>query len=317
MVVHPDTPYPMREAVERIEQASHSLATTDAVESTTALLGDPATANVYLLGFALQHGLVPVSVISIERAIELNGVAVGANLAAFRAGRRAAIRPTAAADAQAAGQSAGDSAGESTDALVDRLAADLRGYQSVRYAQQYRGVVARAATVGSAEFTEAVAVHLHKLMAYKDEYEVARLLLAPEARAAAEAVAGPGARVTWNLHPPALRSLGMQRKLRLGRWATPLFIGLRAGRRLRGTPLDVFGWASLRRLERTMRDEYIAAVDTLVAALGTSPHPERLAEAVAIASLPDRVRGYEHLKRERGEAYRTELAARLTAFTAT
>jgi indolepyruvate ferredoxin oxidoreductase len=314
MVVHPDTPYPMREAVERIEQASHSLATTDAVESTTALLGDPATANVYLLGFALQHGLVPVSVISIERAIELNGVAVGANIAAFRAGRRAATRPTAAADAQAAGQSAGDSAGESTDALVDRLAADLRGYQSVRYAQQYRGVVARAATVGSAEFTEAVAVHLHKLMAYKDEYEVARLLLAPEARAAAEAVAGPGARVTWNLHPPALRSLGMQRKLRLGRWATPLFIGLRAGRRLRGTPLDVFGWASLRRLERTLRDEYIAAVDTLVAALGSSQHPERLAEAVAIASLPDRVRGYEHLKRERGEAYRTELAARLAAF---
>jgi indolepyruvate ferredoxin oxidoreductase len=317
MVVHPDTPYPMREAVERIEQASHSLATADAIATTTALLGDPATANVYLLGFALQRGLVPVSVDSIERAIELNGVAVGANLAAFRAGRRAATRPTAAADAQAAGQSAGDSAGESTDALVDRLAADLRGYQSARYAQQYRDVVARAATVGSAEFTEAVAVHLHKLMAYKDEYEVARLLLAPEARAAAEAVAGPGARVTWNLHPPALRSLGMQRKLRLGRWATPLFIGLRAGRRLRGTPLDVFGWASLRRLERTMRDEYIAAVDTLVAALGTSPHPERLAEAVAIASLPDRVRGYEHLKRERGEAYRTELAARLTAFTAT
>jgi indolepyruvate ferredoxin oxidoreductase len=147
--------------------------------------------------------------------------------------------------------------------------------------------------------------------------EVARLLLAPEARAAAEAVAGPGARVTWNLHPPALRSLGMQRKLRLGRWATPLFVGLRAGRRLRGTPFDVFGWASLRRLERTLRDEYIAAVDTLVAALGASPHPERLAEAVAIASLPDRVRGYEHLKRDRGEAYRTEFAARLSAFTAT
>jgi indolepyruvate ferredoxin oxidoreductase len=305
MVVHPDTPYPMREAVERIEQASHSLATADAVAATTALLGDPATANVYLLGFAVQHGLVPVSVVSIERAIELNGVAVGANLAAFRAGRRAAVEVVSGA--------AADTAGESAEGLVDRLAADLRGYQSARYAQRFRDVVARAEAVGSAEFTEAVALHLHKLMAYKDEYEVARLLLAPEARAAAEAVAGPDARVTWNLHPPALRALGMQRKLRLGRWATPLFVGLRAGRRLRGTPFDAFGWASLRRLERTLRDEYIAAVDTLVAALGPSPHPERLAEAVAIASLPDRVRGYEHLKRERAEAYRTELAARLSA----
>jgi indolepyruvate ferredoxin oxidoreductase len=308
MVVHPDTPYPMREAVERIGQASRSFATTDAITATTTLLGDPATANVYLLGFALQHGLVPVSVVSIERAIELNGVAVGANLAAFRAGRQAAAGANA--------EEVADSAGESTAALVDRLAADLRGYQSTRYAQRFRDVVARAQAVGSIEFTEAVAVHLHKLMAYKDEYEVARLLLAPEARAAAEAVAGPGARVTWNLHPPALRALGMQRKLRLGRWATPLFLGLRAGRRLRGTPFDAFGWASLRRLERTLRDEYIAAVDTLVAALGPSPHPERLAEAVAIASLPDRVRGYEHLKRERGEAYRTEFANRLSAFTA-
>jgi indolepyruvate ferredoxin oxidoreductase len=306
MVVRPDTPYPMREAVERIEQASHSLATADAVAATTALLGDPATANVYLLGFAVQHGLVPVSVVSIERAIELNGVAVGANLAAFRAGRRAAVEVVSGA--------AADTAGESAEGLVDRLAADLRGYQSARYAQRFRDVVARAEAVGSAEFTEAVALHLHKLMAYKDEYEVARLLLAPEARAAAEAVAGPDARVTWNLHPPALRALGMQRKLRLGRWATPLFVGLRAGRRLRGTPFDAFGWASLRRLERTLRDEYIAAVDTLVAALGSSPHPERLAEAVAVASLPDRVRGYEHLKRERAEAYRTELAARLSAF---
>jgi indolepyruvate ferredoxin oxidoreductase len=305
MVVRPDTPYPMREAVERIEQASHSLATADAVAATTALLGDPATANVYLLGFAVQHGLVPVSVVSIERAIELNGVAVGANVAAFRAGRRAAVEVVSGA--------AADTAGESAEGLVDRLAADLGGYQSARYAQRFRDVVARAEAVGSAEFTEAVALHLHKLMAYKDEYEVARLLLAPEARAAAEAVAGPDARVTWNLHPPALRALGMQRKLRLGRWATPLFVGLRAGRRLRGTPFDAFGWASLRRLERTLRDEYIAAVDTLVAALGPSPHPERLAEAVAIASLPDRVRGYEHLKRERAEAYRTELAARLSA----
>ena len=310
MVVHPDTPYPVRDALARLGAASTQMVMADAIAASTALFGDPATANVYLLGFATQHGLVPVSTVRIEEAITLNNVAVDANIVAFRAGRAAAVAagdrgPSATAVAVA----------ETLPQLIERLADDLTGYQSPRTAQRYREVLARAATVDAPSFTEAVAVYLHKVMAYKDEYEVARLLLAPEARAAAEAVGGPGAKVAWNLHPPMFRSLGMQRKIRLGRWATPLLMGLRAGRRLRGTPLDVFGWPSLRRMERAMRDEYIAAVDTLVAGLGTSPEAATLSEAVAIASLPERVRGYEHLKRERAEAYRTELAARLAAFS--
>jgi indolepyruvate ferredoxin oxidoreductase len=311
MVVHPDTPYPTVEAIERLQQSSRSMVATDSVAATTALLGDPATANVHLLGLAVQLGLVPVQPSSIERAIELNGVAVAANLTAFRAGRQAALaQPAGAVDGPAEGWAASPVASR-----LDELAADLAAYQSARYTRRFRDVVGRAATIGADELTEAVAVHLHKLMAYKDEYEVARLLLDPSTRAAAEAVAGPGARVTWNLHPPMLRSLGMDRKLRLGRWASPLMYALRAGRRLRGTPFDVFGWASLRRLERTMRDEYIAAVGTLVDALGTAPDPVRIDEAVAIASLPDQVRGYEHLKRSRAEAYRAELATRLATFS--
>jgi indolepyruvate ferredoxin oxidoreductase len=108
-----------------------------------------------------------------------------------------------------------------------------------------------------------------------------------------------------------LRSLGMDRKLHLGRWATPLMWALRSGRRLRGTPFDLFGLASLRRLERTLRDEYIAAIDTLVNGPAASADQAKVAEAVAIASLPDQVRGYEHLKRERAEQYRAIFAARL------
>ena len=108
-----------------------------------------------------------------------------------------------------------------------------------------------------------------------------------------------------------LRAMGMQRKIELGTWARPLFVMLRAMRRLRGTPFDVFGFARVRRLERDMIGEYTAAVSTLVAHL----RPDNLDEAVAIASLPDQVRGYEHLKLERAGAYRSELRSRLDAFT--
>jgi indolepyruvate ferredoxin oxidoreductase len=142
-------------------------------------------------------------------------------------------------------------------------------------------------------------------MAYKDEYEVARLLLA-----------GAPRRARFLLHPPMLRAMGMKNKIELGPWSRPLFVLLRAMRRLRGTPFDVFGWAGVRRLERTMVGEYIDAVGTLLDRLGAStPDAGRLDEAVAIASLPDSVRGYEHLKVERAAAYRHELAARLEAFS--
>ena len=144
-------------------------------------------------------------------------------------------------------------------------------------------------------------------MAYKDEYEVARLLLSPETRAAAEAVGGAGARVQWNLHPPLLRSMGLDHKLRLGRWAAPVMYTLRAGKRVRGTPLDVFGMAKVRRVERSMIDEYIDAVHTLTDRIDDVGSDV----AVGIAELPDRVRGYEHLKLQRAEAYRLELADRM------
>jgi indolepyruvate ferredoxin oxidoreductase len=161
--------------------------------------------------------------------------------------------------------------------------------------------VQRVAAAGRPELTDAVARNLHRLMAYKDEYEVARLLLATAPKKA-----------RFMLHPPMLRSLGMKNKIELGRWSRPAFRVLRAMRWLRGTPFDAFGWAAVRRLEREMVPEYVRAVDALLAHLG----PHNADEAVAIASLPDQVRGYEHLKTERAHAYRAELRRRLDAYTA-
>jgi indolepyruvate ferredoxin oxidoreductase len=204
---------------------------------------------------------------------------------------------------------------ETTDELIERLATDLVGYQSGRYADRFRSVVAKVAAAegGLGEersLTEAVARNLYKLMAYKDEYEVARLALAPEAIAAAESVGGRGATVRYHLHPPVLKAMGMDRKIRLGRTAKPTFAALRRMKGLRGHWFDPFGRAEVRRLERAMIPEYVAAVDVLVARLEAANH----AEAVRIAELPDQVRGYEDLKLRRAGAYREELAAAIAAY---
>jgi indolepyruvate ferredoxin oxidoreductase len=313
MVVRPGITFPRGEALERLRRSSRSVSTIDAIAATTAALGDAAMANVYLLGVAVQEGAVPVNPVHIESAISLNGVAVDNNVAAFRLGRRDAHRAQLERTTDPGldvAISTGVSASEPLEVLIARLADDLVDYQSARYADRFRSVVDRAAGCGDQAFTRAVAVHLHKLMAYKDEYEVARLLLLPSSREAAEAVAGPGARVQWNLHPPLLRSMGLRRKLRLGRWATPALQLLRAGRRLRGTPLDLLGRSSVRRTERQLVEEYVTAIDRLVEGFSAS----RAADATAIAALPDQVRGYEDLKRERVEHYRVELSEQLARF---
>jgi indolepyruvate ferredoxin oxidoreductase len=303
MVVHPERPFPTAEINERLHATAQRSTTVDASLRTRELFGDDATSNVFLLGVAVQSGVIPVRVASIERAIELNGVAVERNLASFTAGRS-----WTAGEQALVGSSASVDVDEAS--LIDRLADDLASYQSPRYADRFREVAQRVDALGYPELTDTAMRGLHKLMAYKDEYEVARLLLLPESQEAAEAIAGPGARVTWRLHPPALRALGMNRKISLGRWSTPIMRALRAGRRVRGTWADPFRWANVRRVERAMIPEFIAALDLIIA----NVNAHNLEEAVAIAALPDRVRGYEHLKMQRAEAYRAELARRLTAF---
>ncbi len=337
MISAPDIVYPDDEIQRRLDASDRDDGRgrrVDAGRLATALTGQAATANVFLLGVAVQVGAVPVSPGSVRRAIELNGVAAAANLLAFDWGRAWAEDPAAVervavdhggidptqivsvpelppALAQRIGRALPPAAAE----VVELLTADLVGYQDSRYAGRFLDTVVRVAererTIDphSVELTVTTARSLHRLMAYKDEYEVARLLLLTEARATAADVAGPAAKVTWHLHPPMLSALGFDSKLRIGSWAEPAFRALRAGKRLRGTRFDPFGRTEMRRAERELIEEFGAVIDELV----ESVDAETLDDAVAIAALPDRIRGYERLKKRRIGEYRQELALRLAA----
>jgi indolepyruvate ferredoxin oxidoreductase len=317
MVTHPDEALPslatLRERVDQVTRADVSRYL-DAAGIATGVTGSTTTANIVVLGVALQIGAIPLPVDLVEHAIELNGVAVDSNLEALRWGRAWAD------DAAAAERAAGlvtPPAPESIDALIERLADDLADYQSPAYSRRFRAEVdaarraERAADAASTAFTRAVAFNLHKLMAYKDEYEVARLLLLPESAAQYRAIGGAGTRVTFHLHPPALRALGLDRKIGLRRSAVPAMRALRSMRRVRGTIADPFRFAEVRRVERAMIEEYVAAIRTVADALTA----DTLAAATEIAELPDQVRGYESLKLRRAAAYRSELARRLGEWT--
>ena len=285
----------------------------DAAQIVTALLGNAVTANVFMVGVAFQAGYVPLPAEAIERAIELNGTAVDANLAAFRWGRRWVLDP-AQVEAAAGASIAYDLQAYSIDGIVDaelrdlaeRRAGDLVAYQSRRYAARYAQAVVAAhsaerAAGGDGTFAATVARQLHHVMAYKDEYEVARLLLAGRGRVAAQF--GDDATMTWNLYPPMLRSMGLGRKLRFGSWSAPMLGTLRGMKGLRGTPFDPFGRTRVRRTERALVKEYLALVDEASALLADDP-----SKAVALVGLIDQVRGFEGVKLANVERYRTALA---------
>jgi indolepyruvate ferredoxin oxidoreductase len=283
------------------------MVTVDALRVAAELFGNTTAANFLVIGAAYQTGLLPMSADSIEKAVEQNGVGVATTIQAFRAGRKLVLEPGWPAKETAddgllraepfLAQAREILAGVDSPAALVRTA-DLIGYQDARYARRYVDVLAR---VENDAVREVVARQLYKLMAYKDEYEVARLHLDPAVRQQF----GPDAKVRFMLHPPLLRALGMRRKLALGRSAGPTFRVLRSMRRVRGSWLDVFGRTALRRLERDLIDEYVTVVGRLAGA------PEEL--ALEIAGLPDMVRGYEEIKVESVQRYR----ARLTELTAT
>jgi indolepyruvate ferredoxin oxidoreductase len=137
-------------------------------------------------------------------------------------------------------------------------------------------------------------------MAYKDEYEVARLHLSDALEAETRSRFGPGVKLYWHLHPPLLRALGLKRKIKLGRWFTPAFRVLRAMKGLRGTALDPFGHAEVRRVERQLIGEYRQMIETVLARL----RPENHDTAVAVADLPDEIRGYERIKLDSVKRFR-------------
>ncbi|MYW04378.1 indolepyruvate ferredoxin oxidoreductase family protein [Streptomyces sp. SID3343] len=295
----------------------------DALGLSEALFADHMPANMIVIGAAFQHGCLPLGADAIEAAIRLNGAAVDKNLAAFRWGRAMAVDPAAvlaavavperavvdidAVSAELAAASGGDSL---RDVLGTRIA-NLTGYQNAAYARRYaddvRSIRTAAVERAGIEAGERVAVAyakaLHHLMAYKDEYEVARLHLDTVEQARRDDEFGADAKVSVLLHPPVLRYLGMNRKIRLRRTATPAFRALRAARGLRGTRWDVFGYAKVRRVERELVAEYRDLVRGALDELG----PDNADAMVALVALPEAIRGYEDIKLARVAEYRASV----------
>ncbi|MGW1848084.1 indolepyruvate ferredoxin oxidoreductase family protein [Streptomyces sp. NPDC001966] len=337
MVIDPRVSFPPVESLkERIRTESRDAVFLDARRLADDLLGEDQFANLLLAGAAYQTGGLPLPARAIEEAITLNGVKVEANLKAFRLGRQAVADPEAFADLLAGRAAAApkpehglsaearrilELVGATPESDLARLLAvrvpDLIAYQNAGYAARYARFVEKVrqaegeSVPGSTALTEAVARHLHKLMAYKDEYEVARLSLDPEVEREVKARFGDGARISYRLHPPVLRALGMTRKIELGPWFKPAFQALAAMRRLRGTCLDPFGAARVRRTERALVVEYEATITEVCRNLDEGSH----GLAIEIASLPDIVRGYEEIKMASVARYRArsaELVGRLS-----
>ncbi|MFI5314814.1 MAG: indolepyruvate ferredoxin oxidoreductase family protein [Myxococcota bacterium] len=348
-VVNPRAREPEIESlVAPLRAATRSLALVPAELLADAALGQPLAANLVTLGFAWQRGLVPLSASALERAIRENGVAVESNLRAFALGRAAAADPELAArlvaDAtppaiggeesleraerllgsnfsalqEALGRFA--SSKDSADLLrrVAGFAADLVDYQNKRLAARYCARLARVAHAEAAVDAEApsltavAARELYRVLAYKDEYEVARLLLRGPHRRWLRRHSRGEPRLRYHLHPPVLRALGLRRKLALGSDFEPALHALAALRRLRGTPFDPFGYTRARRLERDLARWYENVLDELCSALSA----ENRRDAVETASLAQEIRGFESIKEARAARVLPLVERRLQALRA-
>jgi indolepyruvate ferredoxin oxidoreductase len=305
-VRHRDANLKADERIRAIGEAvgRQNLATVAANQLAEQLLGNTIYANVLMLGFAWQSGLVPVSREAIRRAIELNGVEVDTNNAAFDWGRLAAadfpaLREIIEQPATVAGQP------ETLDGMIARRVEFLADYQDKALAGRYRQLVDRARereqTVGTAadpRFTRAVARAGFKTLAYKDEYEVARLHVHTGFLERLEKEYGKSAKVRFHLAPPFLSrgvdARGRPLKREFGAWMIPVFRLLASMRRLRGTKLDPFGLSRERRMERRLIGEFEQTVETLLQNL----QPDNIEVATSIVELYLEIRGYGPVKEQ-------------------
>jgi indolepyruvate ferredoxin oxidoreductase len=294
----------------------------DATRIATALIGDSIATNMFMLGFAFQRGLVPVSSEAINKAIELNGTGVKMNQAAFLWGRRAAVNLPAVERliapkgeiVAATGQS------QTLEEMVARRAEFLTGYQNAAYAEKYRQAVERARQAESASakglsgLAEAVARYYFKLLAYKDEYEVARLYADPAFMEKIKAQFDGDYKLHFHLAPPLFAGrdpvTGELRKAEYGSWVFGAFKVLARLRGLRGTALDIFGYTPERRMERQLIADYETVIGEIVGKLT----PDNHALAVKIASIPEEIRGYGHVKDASLKTAKTKKADLLASF---
>jgi indolepyruvate ferredoxin oxidoreductase len=275
----------------------------DAGRIATALLGDAIATNMFMLGYAFQMGWVPIAEASLMKAIELNGVAVAFNQKAFVWGRRTAADPARVEKLANPGAVVAftKAVARTLDEIVARRVAFLTDYQDAAYAARYKALVDRVrdaerATTGGSELAEAVARHYFKLMAYKDEYEVARLHTRPEFLQKIDAMFEGDYRIKFHLAPPLLNKpdavTGEAKKSEFGPWMLPAFRLLAKLKGLRGTALDVFGHTEERRTERRLISDYEATMTAVLARLDR----DKLKTAIEIASIPEHIRGYGHIK---------------------
>jgi indolepyruvate ferredoxin oxidoreductase len=265
-----------------------------------ALMGDAIATNMFMVGFAWQQGGIPLSHASIVEAIRLNGVEIEMNTAAFEWGRRAAH--DIAAVEQAAGVTKEAERAQSLEDIVARRAAFLRDYQSARYAHRYRKRVERIAAAerrvsrGEPALAIAVANSLFKLMAIKDEYEVARLYTDGSFARQLEQEFDSWEKLEFHLAPPLLarrdKRTGHLKKQNFGPWMMGAFRMLAGLRFLRGTWLDLLGRTAERRWERQLLADYEAALEEIEARLSAANYPT----ALALAAYPQKIRGYGHVK---------------------
>jgi indolepyruvate ferredoxin oxidoreductase len=301
---------------DRVEQIS-------ATKIATTLFGDSIASNLFMVGFAYQRGLLPVSAEAIRTAIDLNGTAVALNSTAFQLGRLAAHDPSAlelAAEPQSASSLQHRMLSDSLDETVARRVSFLTDYQNAKYASGYLDLVMRVREqelfiMGSeGRFSAAVARSLFKLMAYKDEYEVARLYSGQSFRQqVAETFDGPG-RMVVHLAPPLLARrdpvTGEPRKMTFGPWIFRAFALLARLKGLRGSPFDPFGRTAERQMERSLIQEYAGLIERVMKSLTA----DNFETAVAIAGSGEDVAGFGHIKQRAAEATRLrwkQLEARL------
>jgi indolepyruvate ferredoxin oxidoreductase len=296
----------------------------DASRIAATLFGQSIGANMFLVGYAYQLGAIPLAAASIERAIELNGEAVAMNKAAFHWGRHAAADPDAVANLAKPGPAMSSDArrlSESFDEMVERRAAFLTAYQNAAYAARYRQWVDKAKAaeatraVGKCGLAEAVARYLFKLMAYKDEYEVARLYTDGAFRKQVEAeFGGDHLRFEFHLAPPLFarrdKTTGLPRKISLGPWILPVFRLLAKFKGLRGTSFDPFGRTPERRTERKLIADYEAMLTEVLAALS----PENHHLAVGLVAIPEKIRGFGHVKQRHLATAKADEAALFEQF---
>jgi indolepyruvate ferredoxin oxidoreductase len=283
--------------------SAQNVAFVEAGSLATALLGDSIATNMFMLGFAFQKGWVPVAESSLLKAIELNGVSVAFNQKAFAWGRRTAADPARVEKLANPGEVIAFSKGlaRTLDDIINRRVAFLTEYQNAAYAARYQALVERVRSeeqqkTGGSKLAETVARYFFKLMAYKDEYEVARLHTRPEFLQKIDAMFEGDYKLKFHLAPPLLSktdpTTGEAKKSEFGSWMLPAFRVLAKLKGLRGTTLDVFGYSEERRTERRLIADYEITMDKVLAALTAG----NLDTAIDIAAVPEHIRGYGHIK---------------------